>query len=74
MNSAFADKLIVALDVATKKEALDLVAALSPDVGYFKFGLQLYTAEGREILRAAPMTEPKIFLDLKLTALPNTAS
>ncbi|MEP6698474.1 MAG: orotidine-5'-phosphate decarboxylase [Verrucomicrobiota bacterium] len=74
MNSAFADKLIVALDVATKKEALDLVAALSPDVGYFKIGLQLYTAEGPEILRAAPMTASKIFLDLKLHDIPNTVS
>src|SRR6266566_745809 len=46
------NKIIVALDVATKKEALDLVEQLRGDISRFKVGLQLYTAEGPEIVRA----------------------
>src|SRR6266536_1279576 len=36
------NKIIVALDVATKKEALDLVEQLRGDISRFKVGLQLY--------------------------------
>jgi orotidine-5'-phosphate decarboxylase len=42
------DRLIVALDVPTRTEALTLVHELSPEVGFFKIGLQL-TAEGQAL-------------------------
>jgi orotidine-5'-phosphate decarboxylase len=74
MNSRSADKIIVALDVATKKEALNLVTELSPDVGYFKIGLQFSTAEGPGLVRAIPFLGPKVFLDLKLHDIPNTVA
>jgi orotidine-5'-phosphate decarboxylase len=74
MNSRSADQIIVALDVAMKKEALNLVTELSPEVGFFKIGLQLYTAEGPEIIRAVAATGAKIFLDLKLHDIPNTVA
>ena len=61
-----ADKIIVALDVATKKEALELVEKLRGQISFFKIGLQLYTAEGPEIVRAVSSTGSKVFLDLKL--------
>jgi len=41
-----ADKIIVALDVATKERALELVEQLRGEISFFKIGLQLYTAEG----------------------------
>src|ERR1043166_944317 len=47
-----ADKIIVALDVATKGRALELVEQLRGEISFFKIGLQLYTAEGPEIVRA----------------------
>ena len=47
-----ADKIIVALDVATKEKALELVEQLRGEISFFKIGLQLYTAEGPEIVRA----------------------
>jgi orotidine-5'-phosphate decarboxylase len=72
MNSA--DKMIVALDVATKKEALELVAELREQISIFKIGLQLYTAEGPEIVRAVRATNAKVFLDLKLHDIPNTVA
>jgi orotidine-5'-phosphate decarboxylase len=64
--------LIVALDVSTQTEALKLVRELSPEVGFFKIGLQLYTAEGPEIVRAVLAIGAKVFLDLKLHDIPNT--
>jgi orotidine-5'-phosphate decarboxylase len=67
-----ADKIIVALDVPTKKEALELVGQLREEISFFKIGLQLYTAEGPEIVRAVLSTGAKVWLDLKLHDIPNT--
>ena len=69
-----ADSFIVALDVATSKEALDLVNQLRKQISFFKIGLQLYTAEGPEIVRAVRATGAKVFLDLKLHDIPNTVA
>src|SRR5881409_873595 len=69
-----ADKIIVALDVATKKEALVLVDQLNGQISFFKIGLQLYTAEGPEIVRAVLSTGAKVWLDLKLHDIPNTVA
>src|SRR5947208_7610459 len=69
-----ADKIIVALDVATKKEALVLVDQLNGQISFFKIGLQLYTAEGPEIVRSVLSTGAKIWLDLKLHDIPNTVA
>src|SRR6266702_2134767 len=67
-----ADKIIVALDVPTKNAALELVTQLSGKVSFFKIGLQLYTAEGPEVVRAVLATGAKVWLDLKLHDIPNT--
>jgi len=67
-----AEKMIVALDVATKKEALALVEQLRERISFFKIGLQLYTAEGPGIVREVLATGAKVFLDLKLHDIPNT--
>jgi orotidine-5'-phosphate decarboxylase len=67
-----AEKIIVALDVATKEKALGLVEQLQGEISFFKIGLQLYTAEGPEIVRAVLATGAKVWLDLKLYDIPNT--
>jgi orotidine-5'-phosphate decarboxylase len=69
-----ADKLIVALDVATKEKALALIKELRDQISFFKIGLQLYTAEGPEIVRAVRATDANVFLDLKLHDIPNTVA
>ena len=69
-----ADKIIVALDVATKEKALELVEELREQISFFKIGLQLYTAEGPEIVRAVLSTGAKFWLDLKLYDIPNTVA
>ncbi|MEY2485502.1 MAG: orotidine-5-phosphate decarboxylase [Verrucomicrobiota bacterium] len=67
-------KIIVALDVATKNEALVLVEQLSPEIRFFKVGLQLFTSAGPEFVRELVRSGAKIFLDLKLHDIPNTVS
>ena len=68
------DKIIVALDVATKEKALQLVEQLRGEISFFKIGLQLYTAEGPEIVRAVLSSGAKVWLDLKLYDIPNTVA
>jgi len=69
-----AEKIIVALDVASKKDALRLTEQLREQISFFKIGLQLYTAEGPEIVRAVLAEGVKVFLDLKLHDIPNTVA
>ncbi len=69
-----AERLIVALDYSTSREALTLVDQLSGHVSFFKIGLQLYTIAGPEIVREVTATGAKIFLDLKLHDIPNTVA
>src|SRR5204863_5889673 len=61
-------------DFSTADEALRLVRDLSGAVGFFKIGLQLYTAAGPEIVRAVAAHGGKVFLDLKLHDIPNTVA
>jgi orotidine-5'-phosphate decarboxylase len=69
-----ADKIIVALDVPTERDALELVGKLRDQISFFKIGLQLYTAEGPEVVRAVLSTGSKVWLDLKLHDIPNTVA
>jgi orotidine-5'-phosphate decarboxylase len=69
-----ADKIIVALDVPTQSDALELVKKLGDQISFFKIGLQLYTAEGPEIVRAVLSTGANVWLDLKLYDIPNTVA
>ncbi len=66
------DKIIVALDVPTKKQALALVDQLRSQISFFKIGLQLFTAAGPDVVREVRATGAKVFLDLKLYDIPNT--
>jgi orotidine-5'-phosphate decarboxylase len=68
------NKIIVALDVSTKKEAVALVDQLRDQISFFKIGFQIYTAEGPEILRVVRLMGAKVFLDLKLHDIPNTVA
>ena len=69
-----ADKIIVALDVPTKKQALGLAEQLRKEISFFKIGLQLYTAEGPEVVRAILASGARVFLDLKFNDIPTTVS
>jgi orotidine-5'-phosphate decarboxylase len=66
------DRLIVALDVGTRAEAVSLARTLAPFASWMKIGLQLFTAEGPDLVRAVRASGAKVFLDLKLHDIPNT--
>ncbi len=65
-------KICVALDVNTLEEAKDLARRLSPWVGLFKVGSQLFTSEGPRIVEAIQSAGADVFLDLKYHDIPNT--
>ena len=66
------DRLIVALDVSSAREALDLAAKLQQSAGRLKVGKQLFTAEGPRVVRDLIAAGYGIFLDLKFHDIPNT--
>ena len=67
------DRLIFALDVPDKNEALRLIKQLDDSVGCFKVGLQLFVQEGPDILKLIKdHSNADIFLDLKLHDIPTT--
>lgn len=69
-----ARKIIVALDVPSTAQALDLVKGLRDRVGMFKIGLQLFTAAGPSVVREVKKAGGRVFLDLKLHDIPNTVA
>ena len=68
------DRLIIALDVGTRAEAISLALTLAPVAAWMKIGLQLFTAEGPDLVRAIRETGANVFLDLKLHDIPNTVA
>src|SRR5215472_13435872 len=67
-------KLVVALDVETADQAIELVSQLRDWVGMFKVGMQLFTAAGPQIVRRIIDGGGAVFLDLKYHDIPNTVS
>lgn len=65
--------VIVALDTADPHRLAKLAAALGPEVGGLKVGLEAYTAIGPDAVRAVAPHAP-VFLDLKLHDIPNTVA
>jgi orotidine-5'-phosphate decarboxylase len=65
------DRIIIALDVGTKREALALAEELK-DAPIFKIGMELFTAVGPALLEEAAAMGKKPFLDLKYHDIPNT--
>jgi orotidine-5'-phosphate decarboxylase len=65
-------RLIVALDVSTADAAHKIVAAVGDSVLNYKVGMQLYTAEGPQVVRDLVASGRRVFLDLKYHDIPNT--
>src|ERR1041385_2601959 len=68
------EKLIVALDVDSAAQALELFEQLREYVGMFKIGMQLFTAAGPDIVRKIVARGARVFLDLKYHDIPNTVA
>jgi orotidine-5'-phosphate decarboxylase len=65
------ERICVALDVPTLREADELARQLTGEVGWFKVGLELFGAHGPEAVRAVAAHGP-VFLDVKLHDIPTT--
>jgi len=68
-----AKDVIIALDFPTRQETLDFLGRF-PDgeKPFVKIGMELYYAEGPDIVREIKARGHKILLDLKLHDIPNT--
>ena len=64
--------LIVALDVNNRQEAVEKVRAIGDAVGFYKIGLELFTAEGPDVVKAVKDLGKRVFLDLKFHDIPRT--
>jgi orotidine-5'-phosphate decarboxylase len=73
MDIANRDKIIIALDVPGKDEAIALASKLR-SARTFKIGLELFTAEGPALFRKIKALRKDVFLDLKLHDIPNTVA
>ena len=65
-------KLVLALDVEDISLAKELVDEMSPYIGTFKVGLQLFCGYGLEIVNYIKQKNSNFFLDVKLHDIPNT--
>ena len=67
-------RLIVALDVSSTAAANKIVAAVGDTAFCYKVGMQLYTAEGPQVVRDLISSGRKVFLDLKYHDIPTTVA
>ncbi|TYQ29713.1 orotidine-5'-phosphate decarboxylase [Pseudanabaena sp. UWO310] len=73
ISTKVSTKIIVALDVPSATEAINLCDRL-PQVDFWKIGLELFIADGVTVLRELKTRNKRIFLDLKLHDIPNTVA
>ena len=67
-------KIIVALDVSSREEALQLLEQLRDLAGMFKVGSQLFMSAGPGIIQEIISNGGNVFLDLKFHDIPNTVA
>ncbi len=67
-----ATDVIIALDFESKEKTLAFLDRFTGRKPYVKIGMELYYAEGPDIVRAIKERGHKVFLDLKLHDIPNT--
>ncbi|MDE3106033.1 MAG: orotidine-5'-phosphate decarboxylase [Acidobacteriota bacterium] len=68
------ERLIVALDYPTARQALDLVDRLEGTCTWLKVGMELYYAAGNSLVETLRRRGYNVFLDLKLHDIPNTVA
>lgn len=64
--------VIVACDFASKDALVEFLDKFSGRKPFVKIGMELFYAEGPEIVKVVKERDHKIFLDLKLCDIPNT--
>ena len=64
--------VIIACDFNSKDEVIQFLGKFKEEKPFVKIGMELFYAEGPEIVRTIKKMGHKIFLDLKLHDIPNT--
>ena len=64
--------VIIACDFASREQTLTFLDKFQDEKPFVKIGMELYYAEGPQIVRDIKARGHKIFLDLKLHDIPNT--
>lgn len=64
--------VIIACDFSSAKDTIEFLDKFTGKKPFVKIGMELYYAEGPEIVRQIKARGHKIFLDLKLHDIPNT--
>jgi len=64
--------VIVACDFASREQVMTFLDKFTEEKPFVKIGMELYYAEGPQIVRDIKARGHKIFLDLKLHDIPNT--
>lgn len=67
-------RICVALDYNDPAAALRMVERLEGKVGFFKVGLELFSAGGPAVVQAITSRGGRVFLDLKLHDIPHTVA
>lgn len=65
--------VIIACDFSSKEKTFEFLDRFTGKKPFVKIGMELFYAEGAEIVREIKKRGHKIFLDLKLHDIPNTA-
>ncbi len=65
MGPLTCNPIIVALDVARRDEALQLMETIGPKIDFYKVGLELFCTEGPALVRELRARGKRVFLDLK---------
>ena len=73
-NTSARDRLVLALDIDSDREALGIVDEVKESVGLFKVGHQLFTAYGPDMVRRIIDRGGRVFLDLKYHDIPATVA